>query len=218
MDRPQICVAITDTDMEKVREAELAADLVEVRIDLIGNGWEEVAVSLSRPWIACARIACDGGQWKESEEKRIETLAKAMDMGADIVDIELNTANVGEIIPRIKEKARCLVSWHNFESTPKIETLKKIIDRQIASGADICKVVTTARQFSDNIALLNLIPAYPSQELVAFAMGELGQISRILCPLAGGAFTYASTGEGSKSAPGQIMAAELREIYGVLGK
>jgi len=48
-------------------------------------------------------------------------------------------------------------------------------------------------------------------------MGEAGVISRILSPLFGGEFTYASTKTGSESAPGQLTIAELREIYRVLG-
>jgi len=52
--------------------------------------------------------------------------------------------------------------------------------------------------------------------LAAFAMGEAGQISRILAPLAGGYFTYASLEEGKESAAGQLTADQLREIYGIL--
>jgi 3-dehydroquinate dehydratase len=44
-----------------------------------------------------------------------------------------------------------------------------------------------------------------------------GQISRVLCPLAGGYFTYASVAAGKESAEGQITAGELRKIYGMLG-
>ncbi len=52
--------------------------------------------------------------------------------------------------------------------------------------------------------------------MVAFAMGPLGAASRILCPLAGGDFAYASIGGGRESAPGQIAARDLRKIYGML--
>jgi 3-dehydroquinate dehydratase len=47
-------------------------------------------------------------------------------------------------------------------------------------------------------------------------MGDTGQISRILCPLAGGYFTYASVEVGKESADGQITASELAEIYRIL--
>jgi 3-dehydroquinate dehydratase-1 len=47
-------------------------------------------------------------------------------------------------------------------------------------------------------------------------MGEQGQVSRILCPLAGGYFTYASIESGRESADGQLTVKEMREIYRLL--
>jgi 3-dehydroquinate dehydratase len=49
-------------------------------------------------------------------------------------------------------------------------------------------------------------------------MGPLGLASRILCPLMGGEFTYASTEQGKESAPGQITASNLRIIYDMMAK
>jgi 3-dehydroquinate dehydratase type I len=48
-------------------------------------------------------------------------------------------------------------------------------------------------------------------------MGQAGKISRILSPLFGGIFTYASVSKGRESAPGQLTITELREIYALLG-
>ncbi|MEM2960941.1 MAG: type I 3-dehydroquinate dehydratase, partial [Candidatus Bathyarchaeia archaeon] len=53
--------------------------------------------------------------------------------------------------------------------------------------------------------------------LVCFAMGENGLLSRILSPLFGASFTYASLERGLETAPGQITISELREIYRRLG-
>jgi 3-dehydroquinate dehydratase len=44
-------------------------------------------------------------------------------------------------------------------------------------------------------------------------MGSLGSISRILCPLVGGEFIYASIRPGEESAQGQITVRDLRRIY-----
>jgi 3-dehydroquinate dehydratase len=49
--------------------------------------------------------------------------------------------------------------------------------------------------------------------MVSFAMGPLGLASRVLCPLIGGYFTYASLGEGKESAPGQLTVDQLKGIY-----
>jgi 3-dehydroquinate dehydratase/shikimate dehydrogenase len=77
-------------------------------------------------------------------------------------------------------------------------------------------VVTTARSFADNIATLQLISEFPEARVVSFAMSDLGFASRILCPLVGGDFIYASIEKGKESAPGQITVGDLRKIYEVL--
>jgi len=214
MNKPKICVSITANDLDAVRQIEPLADLLEVRIDLIGDGWRELAPKLSKPWIACNRTAVEGGQWQGTEDHRIEILLEAVKLGADIVDIELETENLAAIVPMIKEKTKCLISSHNLTGTPPIEELKKLVDCQVETRADICKVVTTAKKFEDNLTTLDLITECPGTRLVSFAMGPLGYISRVLSPPAGAEFTYASIARGKESAPGQITVEELRNIYG----
>jgi 3-dehydroquinate dehydratase type I len=192
------------------------ADLFEVRIDLIGEGWREVAKRLGKPWIACNRSKGEGGKWRGGESQRIKELLGALELGASIVDIELGTPGVEKIVREVKGRASCLLSYHDLKRTPPLDKMREIIKNQLVAGADICKVVTTARSFKDNLSTLQLIADFPQQKVVSFAMGALGQISRVLCPLAGGYFTYASVGEGNESAAGQITVKELREIYGIL--
>lgn len=215
-DRPKICASIVNKDMEAVKKVESLVDLFELRIDLIGSGWQEVAGNLSKPWLACNRRAEEGGGWKGGESERIETLLSAIELGASIVDIELGTSEVGKVVRNIQGKAECLISCHNLKETPSVEKMGEIVKKQIAAGAAICKVVTTARTFADNLAVLQLISDFPEKKVVSFAMGDMGQISRVLCPLVGGYFTYASIEEGSESAEGQITVENLRKIYGML--
>jgi 3-dehydroquinate dehydratase type I len=145
-------------------------------------------------------------------------LITAVELGASIVDIELSTSNLVEAIPLIKKKAECLVSLHELEKTSPLEQLKEIVKKQLAAGADICKVVTTAQSPADNLTTLNLIAGFPGAKIVSFAMGPLGFASRVLCPLVGGYFTYASLGEGKESAPGQLTVEQLKRIYGMMKK
>jgi 3-dehydroquinate dehydratase-1 len=215
--RPGICAAIVENDFEAVRNIGSLVDLFEVRIDLIGSDWTALAGQLGKPWIACNRRAAEGGSWQGSESGRIEELLKAVELGADIVDIELATPGIEEIIKELKGKADCLLSYHNLEDTPPPGEMQDVVKKQLDSGADICKVVTTARSLADNIAVLWLIKGFPQVKVVSFAMGDMGQISRVLCPLAGSYFTYASVKEGRESAAGQLTVKELREIYESIG-
>jgi 3-dehydroquinate dehydratase type I len=213
---PRICAAIVSDDLDALDGVEPLVDLFEVRIDLIGKGWRKVAAHLKKPWIACNRRVDEGGKWAGRESARIKVLRSAVDLGAKIVDIELATPDAAEIVKEIKDTAVCLLSYHNIKETPPLDRLRQIVINQIAAGAGICKVVTKARSFVDNLTVLQLISDFSSANIVSFAMGATGQLSRVLCPLVGGYFTYASIKAGRESAEGQVTAEELRKIYGML--
>jgi len=213
MKKPRICTVIVDKDLRAVREVEALVELFEVRIDLIGEGWQDLAKQLRKPWIACARSTEEGGSWEKDEAERIEELVAATELGADMVDIELETKDLDKAIPLIRKRAKCVLSFHELEQTPPLDKLKEIVQRQLAAGADVCKVITTAQRFEDNLTTLRLVTELSEVKMVSFAMGPLGSTSRILCPLVGGEFTYASIKQGKESAPGQITVSQLRRIY-----
>ena len=217
MKRPRICAVIATNDLKAVKGVEPFVELFEARIDLIGDGWQELAKQLKKPWIACNRSAEESGSWGEGESKRIEELLKATELGADIIDIELGTRNLKQTVPLIKKRVKCLLSFHDLKRTPPLHRMRGIVQRQMGAGADICKVVTTAQRFEDNLAVLQLISDFPKTRVVSFAMGSLGVASRVLCPLVGGDFIYAAIEEGKESASGQITVRDLRKIYGILG-
>ena len=165
---PRICVSIVGDDVTAVQAAEPLADLFEVRIDLIGGGWERLAGQLKKPWIACNRSEVEGGSWKGGEKERIEQLLRAAEMGAGIVDIELAAPGLAEAVGRIKGRAECLLSYHDLRGTPSLEAMREIVRRQLDAGADICKLVTTARNFTDNIAVFGLIFHFCPQNPFSF--------------------------------------------------
>ncbi len=213
MKRPRICAVIVDNDPEAVKRAEPLVDLFEVRMDLIGDGWREMVEQLRKPWIACNRSAEEGGSWRGSESKRRDELLDAVELGADIIDIELVTGNLKEIVPLIKKKAKCLLSFHDLKGTPPLDRMREIVQRELETGADICKVTSTARRFEDNLTVLQLISEFSGIKIISFAMGDSGLVSRVLCPLIGGDFTYASIEKGKESAAGQMTVENLRKLY-----
>jgi 3-dehydroquinate dehydratase type I len=217
MKKPRICAVIVNNDLEAVREVEPFVDLFEVRIDLIGDGWQELVKQFKKPWIACNRRVDEGGKWEGDEANRIAKLLEATELGADIIDLELRTTNLEQTIELIKERAKCLLSFHELERTPSLNSLREIVQKQLEAGADVCKVVTTAQRFEDNLTILQLISEFPKTRIVSLAMGPLGFASRVLCPLVGGDFTYASIEQGKESASGQITVRELRKLYEMVG-
>ncbi|MFC2065965.1 type I 3-dehydroquinate dehydratase [Chloroflexota bacterium] len=216
MNRHRICAVIVNDDLEAIKAVEPFSDLFEVRIDLIGDGWRELTRQLKKPWIACNRIAEEGGSCRENESKRIEELLHAVELGAEIIDLELRTEKLAEVIPSIKKGSKILLSYHDLKKTPSLNNMRTIVQKQLQAGADICKIVTTARSFDDNLAVLQLISDFPKIRIVSLAMGSLGFATRVLCPMVGGDFTYASIEKGKESAPGQVTVKELTKIYGMI--
>jgi len=217
MKKPRICAVIVDSEIDAVKEIEPLVDLFEVRIDIIGDGWQELVRQLEKPWIATNRTIGEGGRWQGNEARRIEGLLQAIELGADMVDVEFRTKNLVNIVPLVRKRVKCILSFHDLEKTPPLEEMRGVVKRQLKAGADMCKVVTTAKEFEDNLAVLQLISEFPENKMVAFAMGQIGQISRILGPLVGADFTYASIEKGRESAPGQITLRELINVYQITG-
>jgi 3-dehydroquinate dehydratase type I len=213
MNKVKLCASIIDTDIAAVKKIEPIVDLFELRIDLIGDKWMEVARQLKKPWIACNRMVEEGGKWEGNEARRIERLLQAVELGAKIVDIEYNAKNVDNIIRLIKKRAECLLSFHDFQKTPSLDVLKQIVNKELKAGADICKVVTTAQTFEDNLAVMRLFSEFPGIKMVAFAMGTQGFLSRVMAPLIGAYFTYGAVQKGVESAPGQLPVSDMLAVY-----
>ena len=213
MNKVKLCASIIGTDIAAVKMIEPIVDLFEVRIDLIGDKWTEVARQLKKPWIACNRMVEEGGKWDGNEARRIERLLQAIELGANIIDIEYNAKNVENIIRLIKKRADCLLSFHDFQKTPPLDVLKQIVNKELKAGADICKVVTTAQTFEDNLAVMRLFSEFPGIRMVAFTMGTQGFISRVMAPLIGAYFTYGAVQKGVESAPGQLPVSDMLAVY-----
>ena len=114
--------------------------------------------------------------------------------------------------------AKPIVSFHKFEGSLGISDLNRILQREISSGAEVCKIVTTAKHVQDNLTTINFTStASRKTKIVCFCMGELGKISRLLSPLFGGFFTFASLERGSETASGQMPIQELKSAYELLG-
>jgi 3-dehydroquinate dehydratase type I len=154
-----------------------------------------------------------------TEKMRLETLMQAAREEFDSIDVELKTKNVRMTVREIKRHgAEAIVSYHNEKLTPTEEALESILVNEKRAGADICKIIGTARNYADGLRCLRFVDKYARKtKLVCFSMGALGVPSRILSPILGGYFTFASFRTGRETAAGQIPIAELRTLYKELG-
>lgn len=212
---PDICASITRVeDLDAALKAAPEVALYEVRIDLVGDDWRLLAGKLPHPWIACNRSVEEGGKAPAEARERLEVLRDAIELGATYVDIEVATPDVAGWLESLNRKAVVILSHHDVTGTPDIDILRGIALRQRESGADICKVVTTCKKMGDNLTVLQLCREDAEHGVVAFGMGELGAVSRVLAPLHGARFTYASLAAGHESAPGQLTVEHMAAFYG----
>ena len=199
----------------------MGADLIEIRLDYLNKIEEiqKIVKSTSLPLIATNRQYKQGGRRLQNEERRIQALLDAANLDFQYIDIESTTVSLNSVVRELKEKGTSIIiSFHDFKRTPKTSHLEKIIHSQIEAGADICKLVTTANTVNDNISCLLLTSKLSKvTKMVCFAMGEIGLLSRVLSPVFGASFTYASVKKGLETALGQPTIFELKEIFAHLG-
>jgi len=216
----KICVSILPKTMpealrliEKAEEAN--ADLIEVRLDRLKNSRElaDLAAHGQMP-----KIATDRSSRTETQQRQM--LLSAAKSGFEYVDVELSTPQIRDMVKRLKALgAKPIVSFHKFDGSLGISELNSILEREISSGAEVCKIVTTAKRIEDNLTTLNFTSTASSKtKMVCFCMGELGKVSRLLSPLFGGFFTFASLERGSETASGQMTIQEMKAAYELLGQ
>ncbi|MEK7725073.1 MAG: type I 3-dehydroquinate dehydratase, partial [Acidobacteriota bacterium] len=117
----------------------------------------------------------------------------------------------------IKSK-KIIFSEHFFENTPTnldeiFEGMKSEESEYFQS--DIIKIAVQTKDITDSIPIWQLIKKAKSEnkEIIPIAMGESGKWTRILGMAHGAFMTYASLDSDKETAPGQVTAKDLIEVY-----
>jgi hypothetical protein len=135
-------------------------------------------------------------------------LRRAIDLGAEYVDVEADA--IHEI--RERGRSRLIASSHDFAAMPA--DLPGLWRRLADTGADVVKLVGMARDARDVLPVMRVL-AEADRSTIAIAMGEAGLPTRVLglrhalCLL-----TFCALEPGGGTAPGQIGAREMVEVYG----
>jgi len=199
-----IVETVTASTMAELRAARdrSTADLVELRLDGVRD--VDVGGALdgrSRPVIVTCRAAWEGGAFDGDEQTRLDILRRAIELGAEYVDVEWRADR--RSLPR-RSGTKIVLSHHDFTCTPG--DLGDRVRAMAGEGADVLKIAVTARRLSDCVTLRDETAI--DHPHVAIAMGPAGRISRLV-PLAfGSLWTY-----GGTAAPGQSPVDELRETF-----
>jgi 3-dehydroquinate dehydratase type I len=191
------------------------ADCVELRLDLFESSFDLPTLIRERgplPLVATLRPPEEGGRSLLAREERLKVLVQAAELGAEYVDLEWDAVSPAALDAVHAAGAQVIVSRHDFARMPN-----GFADRwwpELADlGADVVKVVGTCREVHESLEVLRVL-ARASRPTIAIGMGEAGLPTRVLalrseqCLL-----TYAALGEDSGTAPGQISAVDMREVY-----
>jgi len=238
-----ICVSITSATNKEallaVRKGCLAADCIELRMDLITDGNLPQLISAARrisPGIkiivTCRRKDEALSAKKNVKAKNTKTraqkfglLREAIILGADFIDIEL--AEGGKNITKLKNlcirqgsKTKIIISYHDVKKTPPPTKLKEIFHRCMKEKPAVVKIVTFAEQDEDNLKVLSLIPyaRQRGQDIIALCMGDAGRLSRIAAPAMGNFLNFVALETQEQSAPGQLTVREMISIKKTLGE
>ena len=214
-----IIVPVTGPSMEESTNQIVSsvryADLFELRIDLLSRpDIGELIASTRKPFIATCRPVREGGRFEGREDERFDLLQQAVTAGARFVDLELDAWGPGR--QRLDSRTRSLqwiVSHHMLDGPPgRVDALYATMRK---TGAGILKFAYMADDAWEIRAALQFfaIARKDRQRVIAIAMGEAGEASRVLYKVFGGWATFAGSEDGGLSAPGQLPASTMKRVF-----
>ena len=168
-------------------------------------------------FLATCRTVPSGGHFQGTPEDELRILRAAALSGCTLVDLSLESAELlppGAVEELRQTGAEVMLSWHDFERTGNLEA---VLERMRPLKPDLYRIVPTAQRLADNLALLDLFAQARNDErpIVGLCMGEAGVLSRVLGVALGSPFTFAAATAAEATAPGQLDAYTLRDLYGI---
>ncbi len=222
---PRVVVSITGSDpseMEtKAEQALRESNFLEFRLDYQKNPLAAIPrikrLLDYRPdmiAIATCRRKQTGGLFAGSMAAQADILTRAAAAGAQIVDLELESAQSMKSadLERLRgEVTALLLSYHDYKATRKLD---ETFEEMLRVGADFYKLVSTATCLHDNVVMMKFLQRHGDHHfMIGHCMGEQGIISRVLGVRAGSVFTFGAATTGEETAPGQVTMRELRDLY-----
>ena len=225
--------------LRDIADAQRHADILELRLDYMGHPNIPLVRRSKKPVIVTVRKISEGGRKAFSDKQRFSMFREAMECGAAFIDVEFSSLPLFKALQqekaRLRAPARFILSHHDFHKTDKAKVLG-LVGKMQSFDPDVVKIATFANSISDNLVMLELAVSAEKgrkgleygtkkknvgdagkdgrKEIIPLCMGPMGQLSRILCPMFGGFLAYGSL-PGKPSAPGQIDAALLKDVFRV---
>lgn len=220
-----ICTVIQNKTAAQIEEILQQVEMAEIRLDRcsLTDSETETCFESDVPLVATCRVSevmASDPSLSEIKAASLceERLCRAIKAGARYVDVEVEAPKY--MSKRVRSCAQengtvFIKSFHDFSGTGSREELKSVVEKCLHIGADIVKIVTTARTADEAERVLSLYDEFAPEKLIAFSMGDAGRESRMQCLAKGAPYTYAALTEEDAAAPGQWSAAEMSSaLYG----
>ncbi len=238
-ERCAICVPIVGPTVEDIFSQVQAAvqvevDIIELRPDMwmkesilhedeyvptIVKFVEEVHSQYAEiPVLFTWRTLAEGGETPLSSKNYCNLLQAIVDQGLiHAIDVELfaYSEEIGSMMKRAHHQGiQTVMSYHNFQSTPDIETLHVFAERMVSVGAQVIKFALMPSTNDDVLSVLQftkeLTERYPQLPRITMSMGQLGQMTRTCGNVFGNCLTFGTLGQAS--APGQVEVEILKQL------
>ena len=238
-ERCAICVPIVGPTVEDIlsqleEAVQAKVDLIELRPDMwmkcsnisedeyiptIVTFVEEVHPRVvDMPVLFTWRTIIEGGETPLCSDNYIKLLQAIVDQDlVQAIDVELfaYTEEIGSIMKQAHQQGmQTVMSYHNFQSTPDIETLHVYAERMVSVGAQVIKFALMPITNDDVLSVLQftkeLMERYPQLPRITMSMGQLGQITRTCGHVFGNCLTFGTLGQAS--APGQVDVSILQRL------
>ncbi len=223
MNNGKICISVCASTVEellaKMAVADETADVIEVRFDCLSPAefdppgmlprekFEKILSATRKPILTTFRTKDQGGTRSLSAEERKNFWNTGYE--TDVCDLEEDV--VEDSWYWIWGERIC--SFHDFSGVP--DNIDAIYDRLSKTGVDIVKLAVRADDITDAIPVWKLLDKAEKEgkRMIPIAMGEPGKWTRILGLAHGAYLTYSSLDSGNETAPGQVTADDLINVY-----
>jgi pentafunctional AROM polypeptide len=237
-------VALTAPKIQDVvgvlEEVTCGVDAIELRADLLKDPKkpegaisreefliEQIALlraSTPLPLIFTLRSRSQGGAFPdEAVQEAVNLYRIALRMGFDFVDLELTAPKeVKDFV--LHHRKMCVIIASHHDPKGELSWSDDGEDwipffEQARTYGDIVKLIGVAKTSEDNDELKEfkkvMKSRYPDVPVIAMNMGDVGKMSRVtngfMTPVSHPALP-------TKAAPGQVSAAEIRKVLGIVGE
>lgn len=208
-----LCVPVASESRTLVKadllNASRVADLIEVCLDRFAfrPDIRELVTAVRKPLIISCRRRREGGEWRHSEEQRLELLREAFAAEPAVIELELDIA--AQFPPTGKTKR--LVSINSPYKA--LSDLPGLLQQAAAVGADYVKLVWPGVLLDSLQPVLAEMLKGPSPPIVGIPLGHAARAFAVLARKCGAPWIYAALERGTPLDEGLPLVRELDDLY-----